>query len=389
MKHWLSIRAIRALAGACIVLLAATAEAAQLQDVRLRHHPDRTRLVFDLSSVVKYRFLELSNPARIAIDLYDVTSEELPREFSSLGPYIAKVRTGRHDDRVRYVIELKQAVRLKHFTLAANQVYGDRVVVDLLAIESAPSATLMNPEHAMRDDQFVVAIDPGHGGEDPGAVGPKRTFEKHVVLQISKELKRQIDSVPGMMAELTRKGDYYIPLRKRIELAAANGSDLFISIHADAFTRRSAAGISVFRLSQRGASSEQARRLAAKENASDLLGGAHVHSNDPDLHAALTNMAYSAQINRSTHLADRLLRELRSVGKMHGDRVEHAGFAVLKSSIPSVLIETGFISNPTEEQKLRSAAYQRKLAKAIRKGVEAFASKDPVIRETAWYKTNK
>ncbi len=374
-------------------LFAALAHAIEIVDVRLRHHPDKTRLVFDLSAPANYKVLSLSGPDRLVVDLIGVTPKDFPGKISDLGPYISKVRTGSHDGYVRYVIDLSEKVQPKHFVLKPNEAYGNRVVVDLEpAVEAAKAAApakSLDPHHAMRDDQFIVAIDAGHGGEDPGAVGPKRTFEKHVVLEISKKLKKEIDSVPGMKAVLTRDGDYFIPLRRRIELARLKGADLFISIHADAFTRRSAAGISVFRLSRRGASSEEARRLAAKENASDLLGGATVENDDPDLHLALTNMAYSSQINRSTHLADRMLMELRSVGKMHGDYVEHAGFAVLKSSIPSVLIETGFISNPTEEGRLRTAGYQKKLARAIRKGIQAFAKYDPVIRETKWFKSNK
>ncbi len=375
--------------GLALTVIAFSVEAALLNDVRLRHHPDRTRLVFDLSDSVQYRFLDLDNPARIAIDLIGIEDVNIRTKFPNLSPNIKDVRVGRHQGWIRYVVEFKKKVDVEHFVLKPNEAYGDRIVVDMYPNGSRKKKSNKNLDfdHSMRDDKFIVVIDPGHGGEDPGAVGAKRTYEKTVVLQIAKRLKKEIDSVPGMQAVLTRNGDYYISLRRRIQFAAEQGADLFLSIHADAFTKRSAKGISVFRLSRRGASSEEARLLAKKENASDLVAGEEFHHHNEDVQATFANMAYTKQIHRSTDLADQLLKQLRSVGNMHGNYVEHAGFVVLKSSIPSVLIETGFISNLNEEQRLKSGKYQAQLAKAIRKGIVAFVAQDPVVKETAWYKS--
>ena len=249
-----------------------------------------------------------------------------------------------------------------------------------------PAAPAPNPAPTSRktDRIIIVALDPGHGGEDPGAIGPKGTYEKDVVLKIAQLLRDRINrsSINGspMRAYLTRDGDYFVPLATRVQKARRVQADLFISIHADAFTKPSAAGASVFALSQKGASSTAARWLANKENQADLVGGINVRSQDKTVQQMLLDMSTTAQINDSLKLGTALLTQLSSFAKLHKPRVEQAGFAVLKApDIPSVLVETAFISNPDEEQKLRSAAYQVKLADALMDGIRHYFTKNPPL----------
>ena len=220
---------------------------------------------------------------------------------------------------------------------------------------------------------IVVAVDAGHGGEDPGATGKNRTREKDVVLAIARELKRTIDARPGMSAVLVRSGDYYIPLRDRFEIARKHRADLFISIHADAFKKRDVSGSSVFVLSRKGASSEFARRLAANENSADQVGGVTLNDKDDMLASVLLDLSQSATMEASHSVANSVLSSLRGVGKTHKNRVEHANFMVLKSpDVPSILVETAFISNPSEEARLKDPAWQRKLARVIGDGVQDY-----------------
>ena len=234
---------------------------------------------------------------------------------------------------------------------------------------------------------IIVALDPGHGGEDPGAIGPKGTREKDVVLRIAQLLRQRIDKtrINGnpMRAYMTRDGDYFVPLATRVSKARRVQADLFISIHADAFTKPSANGASVFALSEKGASSTTARWLANKENQADLIGGLNVSSQNKGVQQALLDMSTTAQIKDSLQLGNALLGQIGSFAKLHKPRVEQAGFAVLKApDIPSVLVETAFISNPDEEQKLRSPAYQAKLADAIMAGIRQYFAKNPPLART-------
>jgi len=229
-----------------------------------------------------------------------------------------------------------------------------------------------------QDRDVIIAIDAGHGGEDPGATGKNRTREKDVVLAIAKELKKSIDAKPGMTAVLTRTGDYYIPLRDRFEKARKNRADLFVSIHADAFKNRDVSGSSVFVLSSKGASSEFARRLAASENSSDLIGGVTLNDKDDMLASVLLDLSQSATMEASHAVADSVFGSLRSLGKTHKNDVEHANFVVLKSpDVPSILVETAFISNPSEEKRLRDPAWQRKTARAITDGIQNYFYMSP------------
>ena len=361
-----------ALAG--LALVAMNSFAASVNDVRVWDSPERTRVVFDLSQPIKYKIFSLDNPHRVVVDIAKSNfTGQLPDE-SKLGERVLRIRTGARGDGTRFVLDLGSKMRSKHFTLKPIKSYGDRLVVDIYS-ESKPKQTI-KPRSA--DDKLVVVIDAGHGGEDPGAVGAKKTLEKELVLKIAKYLKKELDAVPGIRAELTRKGDYYIPLRKRTKVATDLNADLFVSIHADAFTRRSAHGISVFALSTRGATSERARVLANKENAADVVAGENLSHKEPDVAEVLAGLSFDAKIDRSISLGSMVRMRLSRVGRLHGNDVERAGFVVLKApSIPSILVEVGFISNPAEERKLRTRAYQKKIAKEIKTGIVEYAKKHP------------
>ena len=372
------------LAMAGLVLVAMNSFAANVNDVRVWDSPERTRVVFDLSQPIKYKIFSLDNPHRVVVDMAKSKfTGQLPDE-SKLGERVLRIRTGARGDGTRFVLDLGSKMRSKHFTLKPIKSYGDRLVVDIYS-ESKPKQTI-KPRSA--DDKLVVVIDAGHGGEDPGAVGAKKTLEKELVLKIAKYLKKELDAVPGIRAELTRKGDYYIPLRKRTKVATDLNADLFVSIHADAFTRRSAHGISVFALSTRGATSERARVLANKENAADVVAGENLSHKEPDVAEVLAGLSFDAKIDRSISLGSMVRMRLSRVGKLHGNDVERAGFVVLKApSIPSILVEVGFISNPAEERKLRTKAYQKKIAKEIKTGIVEYAKKHPWGQEK-WRSAN-
>ena len=311
--------------------------------------------MFDVTRPVGHKLEQLSGPFRVVIDLENTEPfTGLPQPAANDG-YLQGIRSGRHGDFLRVVLDLKKHARAKSFLLAPNQHYGHRLVVDIFDGEERPAAiTQETPATGVRD--IVVAIDAGHGGEDPGAIGPRGTHEKKVVLQIAKKLAHAINRERGMRAVLTRKGDYYLPLRKRVELARRHKADLFISIHADAFTNPGVRGSSVYVLSSRGASSEHARWLAERENASDLIGGVSLDDKDGLLASVLLDLSQTASLEASIDAAERVLEGLKTVGKLHKPGVEAAAFAVLKSpDIPSLLVETAFISNPQEEKNLLSS----------------------------------
>jgi N-acetylmuramoyl-L-alanine amidase len=264
--------------------------------------------------------------------------------------------------------------------LAPTGEYGYRLVVDLFPKNHKSGKTTLKQASAMQvpNRDVIIAIDAGHGGEDPGATGKNRTREKDVVLAISRSLKKTIDGLPGMTAVLTRDGDYYIPHRDRFEKARKHRADLFVSIHADAFRKRSVTGSSVFVLSSKGASSEFARRLAASENSSDLVGGVTLSDKDEMLASVLLDLSQSATMEASSAVADSVFGSMRTLGKTHKSNVEHANFLVLKSpDVPSILVETAFISNPSEEKRLKNPAWQRKTARAIADGIQNYFYMSP------------
>ncbi|TWC41324.1 N-acetylmuramoyl-L-alanine amidase [Pseudomonas sp. SJZ079] len=389
-----------------VVLAAFAAEvvaASDVRSVRLWRAPDNTRLVFDLSGPVQHSVFTLSAPDRIVIDVQGgKLATQLDQLVLSNTPITAVRSAQRTADDLRVVIDLSAPVTPKSFTLAPNQQYGHRLVVDLFDQEagmapslpatttaSAPVAPVtptqappkLTPVPSSKRD-IVIAIDAGHGGEDPGALSPvKGQYEKHVTLALAKELQRQISAEKGFRGELVRTGDYFIPLRKRTEIARKKGADLFVSIHADAAPRAAAFGASVYALSDRGATSETARWLADTENQSDLIGGAgNVSLDDKDrmLAGVLLDLSMTASLSSSLNVGQKVLSNIGRITPLHKRRVEQAGFMVLKSpDIPSILVETGFISNPNEARKLASSSHQQVLARSIQAGVRQFFQQNP------------
>jgi len=294
------------------------------------------------------------------------------------------LRSGsRNKGDLRLVLDLVSPVKPKSFVLKPNDQYGHRLVIDLFnagKVKKREPKTVKAVTRPTKLRDLVIAVDAGHGGDDPGARGRKGTREKDVVLGIARKLAAKINKEPGMKAVLVRDGDYYIGLRKRIDKARKHRADLFISIHADAFRDRRVHGSSVYVLSRRGASSEMARWLAARENAADLVGGVSLDDKDDLLAEVLLDLAQTATLETSTGAASNVLSELKRLGKVHKRQVQHAGFVVLKSpDIPSMLVETAFISNPSEENRLRSRKHQQKVANAIFKGVRRYFVSNPPV----------
>lgn len=357
-------------AGACF------AAQVQIQNIRTWPAPDHTRVVFDIEAPVEHTLFMLKNPQRVVLDLRNARlGSDLPKPEKS-DRLLQRLRSAeKSGGTVRVVLDLKEDVRAKSFQLKPNKQYGHRLVIDLQAVVEggqkpvAPDAR--KPKREKRD--LIVALDPGHGGEDPGAIGRKRTREKDAVLAIARRLKQRIDREPGMRAVLTRDGDYYVGLRKRMEIARRHGADLFVSIHADAFHDPRVSGSSVYILSRNGASSEAARWLAEQENASDLVGGVSLDDKDELLASVLLDLSQTATMSASTEVARSVLKELRSVGKTHKRHVERAGFMVLKSpDIPSILVEADFITNPQVERRLMDAKHQTALADALVNGMRVY-----------------
>ena len=368
--------------------------------MRIADRGSETRVVFDLSSPVKHSVFVLQNPDRVVLDIEHCDANGKLQASRVGGTLVKELRYAqKSSDKLRVVLDLNKAVSPKSFLLPPSAGKAYRLVLDLssttaiAATEVVPTASAktipktvpetkparVEPVIAMQDApasfrDIVVAIDAGHGGKDPGAIGRKGTREKDIVLAISKRLKNLIDNEPGMRAFMTRSGDTFIPLRNRIQKASKNNADIFISIHADAAHNRKAKGSSVYVLSQGGASSEAARILAKRENESDKIGGVSLENKDDVLKSVLVDLSQTATIDASIDLAEDILKELGQVGNILRDKVEQAGFAVLKSpDIPSVLVETAFISNPQEEKRLKTSAHQQKLATAILKGLRRYA----------------
>ena len=383
----------------CISLPLQAFAAAQINSVRLWRAPDNTRLVFDLTGPVEHSVFTLDAPDRIVIDIKKTKlATELKGLTDGKSP-ITQVRTGnREADELRIVLDISEQVTPKSFTLAPNQQYGHRLVVDLFDIApnsnlkkttpqpvTQPSKALPSPKltslPASSKRDIIVAIDAGHGGEDPGAIGPGGLREKDVVLNIAKELQRQINAEKGFRAELVRTGDYFIPLRRRTDIARKKGADLFVSIHADAAPRAAAFGASVFALSDSGATSETARWLADSENRSDLIGGAgnvKLHDKDAVLAGVLLDLSMTASLSSSLDVGQKILYNMGRITPLHKKRVEQAGFMVLKSpDMPSILVETGFISNPNESKKLANKSHQQALARSIHSGIRQFFQQNP------------
>lgn len=403
MGFGMRFRAVVAVVGLLLTALAVDAVAeTKVNSVRLWRAPDNTRLVFDLTGPVQHSVFTLTAPDRLVIDI-NGASLGAPLNVATANTPITAMRSAqRTPTDLRVVIDLKKAVTPKSFTLAPNAQYGNRLVVDLFDnpadaapppppptnVATVPAVPVTPTEPALKlppapagKRDIIVVIDAGHGGEDPGASGSRGQREKDVVLSIARELQRQVNGMKGFRAELTRTGDYFIPLRGRTEIARKKGADLFVSIHADAAPSAAAFGASVFALSDRGATSETARWLADSENRSDLIGGAgNVSLDDKDrmLAGVLLDLSMTASLTSSLNVGQKVLSNIGRVTPLHKQRVEQAGFMVLKSpDIPSILVETGFISNANEASKLSSSNHQQALARSISSGVRQFFQQNP------------
>jgi len=373
--------AIRLLLAWILALVAVPVFAADVDGFRVWTDPEKTRAVLDLSARTPYQLFTLSNPSRVVIDLKNSSLDDSLAFVEEHAGVINGVRHGAPDkDTLRVVLDLESASDIRSFLLDPTGEYGYRLVVDLFPKNRKTSKTTLKQLSALQkpDRDIVIAIDAGHGGEDPGATGKNRTREKDVVLALARELKKTVDAQPGMIGVLTRDGDYYIPLRDRFEKARTHRADLFVSIHADAFKNRKVSGSSVFVLSRKGASSEFARRLAASENSSDLIGGVTLNDKDEMLASVLLDLSQSATMEASNAVADSVFGSLRVLGKTHKNHVEHANFMVLKSpDVPSILVETAFISNPSEEKRLKDPAWQRRTARVITDGIQNYFYMSP------------
>ncbi|MEW5881884.1 MAG: N-acetylmuramoyl-L-alanine amidase [Pseudomonadota bacterium] len=425
-------RMIRAGAAGTLVLSLAPFEIARgatLLGVRVWPAADYTRVTLEHDAPLKFSHFLLRDapPLRLVVDIegIDLTPQlkELVGKVEADDPYIALVRIGQNRPRVvRLVIELKEDVNPQVFSLEPIGPYQYRLVMDLVPVNppdpllallretearrtaSASAAPAPQDEAALereiekslgaadarpaprgkpREEERVtryatIAIDPGHGGEDPGAVGKRGTYEKNVTLSIARRLAKLIEADPNMRVALTRDGDYFVPLNQRVAKARRVQADLFVSIHADAWIRPDARGSSVFALSERGATSTAAAWMARRENDADLIGGVNLGQHDHQLARVLLDLSTTAQINDSLRFGNAVLRELERVNSLHKPRVEQAGFAVLKApDIPSILVETAFISNPEEERRLKDDAYQQRMAQAIYDGIRRYFAKHP------------
>lgn len=403
---------------------------AKLLAVRMWPAEDYTRVTLESDEVLKVSHQLLTNPHRLVVDVEGLeltnTLKELVAKVKSNDPYVSHVRVGQFQPRVvRLVFDLKESIQPQLFSLEPVGSYQNRLVFDLyptvandplmeLVRSSSKKSAALDLEdpigaiarkEALRQDKqdksnkddsahtsdakspykrlLTIAIDPGHGGEDPGAIGKRGSREKDIVLAIARKLKERIEQEPDMRSYLTRDGDYFVPLHTRVNKARRVQADLFVSVHADAFVQPHAKGASVFALSQQGATSTAARWLANKENNADLIGGLNIKSQDKQVAQLLLDMSTTAQIKDSLKLGDAVLKQIGGFAKLHKKHVEQASFAVLKApDVPSILIETAFISNPEEEARLNDVEYQEQIALAIVKGIRSYFAKNPPVAKS-------
>ena len=357
-------------------------QAATLTKIRIHENPEATRVVLDLSGKVTYKYFRLKEPYRAVFDLKRTSASAnlLMPVAESSSKLLKLVRSGRRDNDLRIVLETKQKTKVRSFSLQPIPPHTDRIVIDLYPDKASEKRAVKEPRKiAMRD--VVVAIDAGHGGEDPGALGPRGIQEKHVVLQISEKLRTEIEKKKGFKGLLVREGDYYMAHRKRTEFARENGADLFVSIHADAFTSSKVSGASIYTLSGGGAESEMGRFLANRANESDLFSGAgtiSIKGRADDVAKTIVDMIMDGKTLFSVKAGNSVLSRLQRATKLHKKQVEQAGFLVLKTSdIPSILVETGFISNPKEARRLSQKDHQVRLSRAIASGIWDFFYENP------------
>lgn len=358
------------------------AQAVQVKNVRVAHVDNRTRIVLDISRPSDHKLFTLSNPNRVVVDL-EQGSFKMTGAWPSGTGLVANVRgANRENGMARLVLDLSEAARPKSFLLEPSGPYGYRIVVDLLPVnassgsrQSAPVIVKTAPSGS-RD--LVIAIDPGHGGKDPGARGRGGLLEKKAVLDIGKRLAKLVDAEPGMRAFMTRDDDRFLALQQRINRAHKAGADLFVSIHADSFSDRRVRGSTIYVLSEKGATDEAAKLLAERENSADLIGGVDLADKDDMLASVLVDLSQNASLEASMEVGDLFVGEMARVGKVRKTRVQQAGFKVLKSpDIPSLLVETAYISNAQDESNLKSVQYQQRLARAMHQGIKGYFYANP------------
>ena len=362
----------------CLLCVGAVsaASAGDLRDLRLWDSPEGTRVVLELSQSTPHTVFTLDNPARIVVDLPGIQGASLANKARGKGT-VERVRAAQREEGLRVVLDMKQAIKPNAVLLDPAEQYGYRLVLDLAGSEDE-GATPAAPAMASKADTWaprpiIVAIDAGHGGEDPGAIGHGGLMEKDVALSLSRKLAAMINQEPGFKAVLTRDGDYFIPLRDRVKRARKAEADLFVSVHANALKDRRMRGSAVYVVSPRGATSEHARWLAQKENAADLVGGVALHGKDDELAAVLIDLSQSSTMEASFDVGARMLKQLGQVNVLQRSQVQQAAFMVLKApDIPSVLVETAFITNSEEERLLRSAAGQDKLVRSMFEGIKGY-----------------
>ena len=373
-------RCARSLAAGFVLLFPGATGAAELERIRMHQAPDHTRVVFDTSGPVDYRLFTLDEPRRVVVDLRQTS---VPRGFATpavKGGVIEGVRRApRPRGTYRVVLDVSREVSPRHFTLQPVPPYGHRLVVDLFLPEPERPAPRREEPEGLRD--VIVAVDAGHGGDDPGAIARGGVYEKDVVLSIARRAGRHIDRAEGFRAVMVRDGDYYVSLRRRTTIARQHRADMFVSIHADAFRSPRVRGASVYALSDRGASSETARWLADRENRSDLIGGVgpvSLEDKDEQVRSVLLDLSMDGTLRASLAAGESVVGSLSGVSRMHKRRVEQAGFVVLKSpDVPSILVETGYLSNPQEAKLLATAGHQEKVARAIADGIRGYLLRNP------------
>lgn len=429
MPAGLSRRGMLKFAGAALALMVSPvgmAAASSLVAVRVWPGTGYTRITLESSAELKFSHMIVKNPERLVVDLEGVelnsVLQSLPSKVMESDPLISLIRAGlNRPGVVRVVVELKSEINPQIFTLKPIASYGHRLVLDLFPnepydpllaliqksspMEAAagdsgnstaarqdvrkPSPQQRQPVEPDTNRLFTVILDAGHGGEDPGAIGRRGSYEKNVTLSIARRLQKKIDAEPNMRAVMTRNGDYFVPLQQRVAIARRVQGDLFVSIHADAFVRPEARGSSVYVLSERGATSSAAKWLAQKENDADLIGGVNLARQEGHLARTLLDLSQTATINDSLKLGSAVLQELGGVNRLHKPQVEQAGFAVLRApDIPSILVETAFISNPEEEKRLNDNAYQDKMAEAIMRGIRQYFRSNPPVHRTTVARAN-
>lgn len=362
-----------------LMLLATAAQSATtVENIRIWAENGKTRVVLDLSHPTDHNIFTLRGPNRLVIDLKDGRLAQALTEMPDGAGSIRTIRSAvRANGQLRVVLDLSENVRSRSFAAGPNSKYGERLVIDLL--RTGKLHTVKRASEAYRPGRdIVIAIDPGHGGHDPGAIGRGKTREKDVALAVSKKLAARINAEHGMKAIMTRTGDYYVDHRKRMDIARKSRADLFISIHADAVKDRRANGATVYVLSTKGASDEEARLLAVRENAAVMVGGVSLEDKDKVLAEVLLDLSQNAALSASLEVGSRIITELATVGKVRRKKVQQAGLLVLKSpDLPSILIETAYISNPAEEKRLRDPRHQSRLANSILSGLRAYFYNNP------------